>query len=1299
MGLTGTIPKEVGNFTSLVFLNISNNSLQGHLPAEVGLLHQLQYMNLQFNELSGEIPSSLSRCWKLRQLSLNGNKFNGSIPGAIGNLSKLEELYLGENDLQGELPETFFNISSLVEFDIPDNEIAGSLPADLCYLLPMLEHIGVGVNKFTGEIPSSLPRCASLQSISLAGNNFTGIIPKDIGNLSVLQTLYIGGNQLTGTIPNSISNSSKISFLDLGNNMLTGNVPTFFGELTLLQSLQLGPNLLTIEPFLGLSFLTSLTNCRSLSALMMGSNRLHGVLPNSVGNLSASLQFLDATGCHITGMIPSEIGNLSNLLSLYLGDNDLTGSIPETIGKLQKIQRLQVYDNAVHGLIPDSICKLTHLGELILMNTKLHGSIPSCLGNLTSLQKLQLGSNALTSHMPSTLGSLKDILYLDLSSNLLIGPLPHEIGSMKSIVELQLSGNQFSGYIPTSIGQLQNLFNLSLSRNRLQGPIPKSFADLVSLEFLDLSLNSLSGTIPRSLEKLWYLGYLNVSFNELSGEIPNGGTFDNFTAGSFIGNEELCGAPQFHVKACKGNKRIGFSKNKIFQVYILPSIMLIIIVAAFTIWLLRRRASNTHLLVQENSLLYPFNKRISYYEILQATNNFSEDNLIGRGSIGLVYKGIFYNGMVAAVKVFNLQLQAAFKSFEAECEAMRNIRHRNLVKVISSCSNPDFRALVLEYMPNGNLENWLYTQDCFLDIDQRIGIMIDVAAALEYLHDGCSSPVVHCDLKPSNILLDEDMVARVSDFGIAKLLTEDRPMTQTKTLGTIGYMAPGTLCLMIFLQQLVRYMLSSKYGTAGIVTPMGDVYSYGILLMETFTRKKPTDDLFVGELTMKKWVSDSFSQAVLSIVDANLLAREEEEFSENESCMSMIMEIALNCTEDSPDERINMRDVVDTRRYLNFFKLAPLFLLISLLPTSQLKPGAMKKTAVVMMFVILLLLHYCLDACLAASVTNFTDEPALLAFKASIISDPNNILAKNWSQGISFCSWIGVSCSSDKRVTALNLPNMGLTGTIPEEVGSLTYLTSFNISNNTFNGTLPRELGLLQRLQSINLRANKLSGSIPAEIGNLTKLEELDFGVNDFTGEIPASIFNISSLQRLSLRNNSLVGTLPADMCNNLYNLGFLSLSFLKLPIQVDSSPGVAYRRISYHEILQATNNLSEDNLIGRGSVEYGSAGIISTMGDVYSYGILLMETFTRKKPTDEQFTEEMSMTRWVSESFPRAVIQVVDANLLGGDEATSKAIVSCLSETLGVAIECTAELPEERINMKEVLVRLTKTRKKLQDL
>ncbi|XP_047266691.1 probable LRR receptor-like serine/threonine-protein kinase At3g47570 isoform X2 [Capsicum annuum] len=212
--------------------------------------------------------------------------------------------------------------------------------------------------------------------------------------------------------------------------------------------------------------------------------------------------------------------------------------------------------------------------------------------------------------------------------------------------------------------------------------------------------------------------------------------------------------------------------------------------------------------------------------------------------------GALRSGTAIAVKVFNLQLEAAFKSFDTECEVLCSLRHRNLVKVITSCSNLDFKALVLEYMPNGSLEKYLYSHNYFLDIKQRLSIMIDVACALEYLHHGCSLPVIHCDVKPSNVLLDGDMVAHLSNFGISKLLGEDQGDLYTKTLAILGY-------------------IESEYGLDGLVSTKCDVYSYGVMLLETFTRRKTNE--FEGDLSLKQWVSCSLPEAVMDIVDINLV--------------------------------------------------------------------------------------------------------------------------------------------------------------------------------------------------------------------------------------------------------------------------------------------------------------------------------------------------------------------------------------------------------------------------------------------
>ncbi|KDO40367.1 hypothetical protein CISIN_1g039392mg, partial [Citrus sinensis] len=271
---------------------------------------------------------------------------------------------------------------------------------------------------------------------------------------------------------------------------------------------------------------------------------------------------------------------------------------------------------------------------------------------------------------------------------------------------------------------------------------------------------------------------------------------------------------------------------------------------------------------------------------------FSENNLIGRGGFGSVFKARLGDGMEVAVKVFNLQYGRVFKSFDVECEMMKSIHHRNIIKVISSCSNEEFKALVLEYMPHGSLEKYLHSSNYILDIYQRLNIMIDVASTLEYLHFGYSAQVIHCDLKPSNVLLDDNMVAHLSDFGIAKLLTrEDISTIQTQTLATIGYMAP-------------------EYGKEGRVSANGDVYSFGIMLIETFTRKKPTDEIFNGEMTLKHWVNDWLPISTKEIVDPNLLSREDIHFVAKEQCVSFVFNVAMECTVESPEQRINAKEIV-----------------------------------------------------------------------------------------------------------------------------------------------------------------------------------------------------------------------------------------------------------------------------------------------------------------------------------------------------------------------------------------------------
>ncbi|KAL4312929.1 hypothetical protein GQ457_01G003600 [Hibiscus cannabinus] len=862
--LSGSIPSVSQDLLSLESIDFSSNNLTGGIANDMfDHIPKLNRLFLGFNMLSGRIPTSLFKCKELQVLSLAYNQLEGSLPVEIGNLSMLQFFFIGQNHFQGEIPRQIVNLTLLRQFDSPFNNFTGTIPPQIGNL-KNLEILNLGVNNLVGSIPPQVFNISTLWKISVISNQLSGHLPSSIGlRLPNLEGLYVGGNHLVGPFPMSITNASKLTDLEMSSNYFSGSIPDTLGNLRNLTYLHLGFNNLTS---LGMSFLSSLANCRGLEYLGFENNPLvSGELPGLIGNLSGSLQTFLASGCDIRGSIPNEIGNLSRLIRMELDDNVLTGLIPTTFGELKELQSVSLMENKFQGSVPYELCQLNNLAFLFLTSNNLSGPIPSCLG-------------------------LNNLLILNLSSNSLSGPLPIDIGKWNVLTSMDLSNNQLSSDIPTGIANLKDLTHFSLSNNRITSFIPKSFGDLLSLEFLDLSRNNLSGEIPKSLEKLPYLKYFNVSFNRLQGEIPEGGPFGNYSFESFEGNEALCGATRLHVPSCK-TKHLRSSKARTkLTMYVALPIASTILVVALIIMILRRRKRKDKLLTQEDLLPIGTWRRISYHELHQATDGFSDSRLLGNGSYGSVYQGALSDGMIFAVKVF--KLEGAFKSFDVECEVLRNTRHRNLIKIISSCSNDvDFKALVLEFMPNGSLDKWLYSNNHFLDISQRLNIIIDVASALEYLHHGHSTPVVHCDLKPSNVLLDDDMVARLSDFGIAKLLCEEDSMTQTMTIATFGYMAP-------------------EYGNGGIVSTRGDVYSFGILIMETITRKKPTDEMFGEETSLKSWVEKSLSSSPDQVVDPNLLSTSERERIAANDCALSILQVGLECSAELPDERLNMKEIV-----------------------------------------------------------------------------------------------------------------------------------------------------------------------------------------------------------------------------------------------------------------------------------------------------------------------------------------------------------------------------------------------------
>ncbi|KAL1150414.1 hypothetical protein V6Z11_A10G258100 [Gossypium hirsutum] len=919
--LSGSLSPYIGNLSFLRGLNLADNSFYSQIPQEIGRLRRLETLQLTNNSIRGEIPSNLSACSKLTLVDMRSNQLAGEIPASLSLLSNLKSLNFANNSLKGSIPPLFGNLSSLEELSLAINALSGTIPEALGQLTN-LSFFSIYGNAISGNFPMSIFNLSKIRRFDIGANKIQGTFHSDLGiTMPSIEFFSVVGNQISGQIPISMSNASNLNVLLFNDNRLSGNVPSL-EKLDKLVNLGLGKNHFGHGKEGDLKFLCSLVNATKLKFLYIGTSNFGGELPECISNFSTTLLHLVIEQNKIMGRIPNGIGNLINLEVLSVLENQLSGPIPFEIGRLQNLNIFFAYTNFLSGTIPNSIGNLTMLIKLALDENNLQGSIPISVGNCQNLLLLDLSDNNLSGSIPHEVLRLQSLsIWLDLSSNYLTGELPGEVEKLKNLGRFYCSQNRLSGLLPSNLGSCVSLETLSLDGNLFEGPIPSSWSSLRGLVQLDLSDNNLSGGIPEFFVTFGALKYLNLSFNDFDGVIPSERVFKNASAIFVEGNNKLCGGiPELHLSRCNSKTSSTTSvKLKISIIVVMLGVALVF-TCLLVLWFRKKKQQHPRKICEENWLL-----QLSYQSILRATNGFSTQNLVGAGSFGSVYKGILEeSGEVIAVKVFHLLHSGASRSFLAECEALKNIRHRNLVKVLSAISGidhkgNDFKALAYEFMENGSLEDWLYPSTSMnepktirnLNFFQRVNVAIDVAHALEYLHHYCGTSIIHCDLKPSNILLDEEMVGHISDFGLAKILSGDElnySANESGSLGlrgTIGYAPP-------------------EYGMGSELSTNGDVYSYGILLLEMLTGKRPTNERFKEGLSLHNFVKAALPSRVVEIIDPILLQESvrggtvaditlnENNLGNDEylQCLNSIFKIGLTCSAESPSDRMDMSDVV-----------------------------------------------------------------------------------------------------------------------------------------------------------------------------------------------------------------------------------------------------------------------------------------------------------------------------------------------------------------------------------------------------
>ncbi|XP_042470973.1 leucine-rich repeat receptor protein kinase HPCA1-like [Zingiber officinale] len=794
----------------------------------------------------------------------------GSLSSDIGNLSELEELDLSFNpNLEGPLPTSIGNLKNLKVLRLIGCKFSGLIP-DEVGTLPNLEVLSLNTNQFVGPIPPSLGWLSNLTWLDLAENKLNGSIPTSANEASGLDQLvktkhfHLNKNELSGNIPSGFFSSNLVAIhILLDHNNLTGEIPESIGLVKTLEVLRLDNNSLNGN------VPTNINNLTSLNVLNLANNKLQ-----RMSNLTGmqQLNYLDLSNNSFeSSEAPAWFSDLQNLTTLIIESGNLHGEIPETLFAYPNLQELRLNNNHFNGTLNMG----SNIGQNLSMVNFQNNNFTSVTLSSSYDETLILKGNPVCSnaHLYTTVycNQQQDGNRPADSSN---GRCSRPYEGMVLCRAPSFSGNDILDNLP----QMQSRLAEMLSGIPVSFQMPSFSFDEDNYLQVELQICPLNFTDFTRNQTLRWFDFTSQSMN-----LPEiyGPCYLN---------------PQPYAYEHKVNRRwiIGVAVGAAAALLIISGL------STYALWQ-KKRARKAITLANpfaswgsngEEDGDAPQIKLARYFsldDLRKITNGFSEDNEIGAGGYGQVYKGMLPEGLLVAIKRSRKGSMQGGLEFKTEIEMLSRVHHKNLVELVGFCFEKGERTLVYEYISNGTLtENLSGKRGLQLDWKKRLSIALDSAKGLAYLHELAKPTIIHRDVKSSNILLDENLTAKVADFGLSTLVLDaERDHASTGVKGTLGYLDP-------------EYFMTQQ------LTAKSDVYSFGVVLLELMTGKLPIVEgkYVVREVRMALDVQEEEFYGLRDTIDPALL--------QNSSYLvgfKRFVGVALRCVEESSVSRPTMNDV------------------------------------------------------------------------------------------------------------------------------------------------------------------------------------------------------------------------------------------------------------------------------------------------------------------------------------------------------------------------------------------------------